>query len=89
MVQESPVSRRDLLRRGPAVAGGAIALAGVLGATGAEAKIAQDTVAYQQSPHNGEVCSDCTHFVAPSSCQLVDGTINAQGWCKLFAKKSS
>ena len=88
MAQESPVSRRDLLRRGPAAAGGAIALAGVLGPTAAQAKIAQATVGYQESPHNGEVCGDCTHFVAPSSCQLVDGTINPQGWCKLFAKKS-
>jgi hypothetical protein len=50
-------------------------------------KIPQSTAGYQGSPNGGQSCSGCTHFVAPASCALVDGSINPQGWCKLFAKK--
>ena len=32
-------------------------------------------------------CDGCLHFVAPSSCKMVDGKINPKGWCALFAPK--
>jgi hypothetical protein len=47
--------------------------------------IPQATAGYQDQPHEGQRCELCTHFVKPNSCKLVAGTINPQGWCKLFA----
>ena len=29
-------------------------------------------------------CQGCTHFQAPSSCEIVSGPIQSSGWCKLF-----
>jgi hypothetical protein len=45
-------------------------------------------VQYQDQPKNGQVCATCTHFVAPSGCVLVEGTISPGGWCSLYAPKS-
>ena len=81
------VSRRQLLTRVMIAAAGGIAVLGI--ASPALAKMTQQTVGYQANPNNGLKCSDCTLFRAPSSCIMVDGTISPDGWCKLFAKKSS
>jgi hypothetical protein len=60
-----------------------------LGVTAANAgKIAQSAVRYQQSPKEGKQCSGCNQFVAPTSCQQVDGTISPSGWCTLWIKKA-
>lgn len=49
-------------------------------------KTPKDKVAYQDSPKNGQRCSDCSLFVAESNtCQVVEGDISPEGWCKLFA----
>jgi hypothetical protein len=91
LCQASVVSRRNLLRKATIIAGGAAVLAGAISATHAEAevvKIQQAAAGYQTTPKNGQSCADCTHFIAPSSCKLVDGTISSAGWCKLFAAKS-
>jgi hypothetical protein len=52
------------------------------------AKLSQDAAAYQSSPKNGQRCMDCSFFVSPAACKLVDGTISPAGWCKFYAKKS-
>lgn len=36
-----------------------------------------------QGPHS---CSECTHF-NENSCELVEGDIESQDWCKLFKAK--
>ena len=82
------VSRRELLAVGLLVGPAAAALA-TLRPEGAEAqqKMAQKLVQYQKTPKNNQKCSICLHFVAPDSCKLVDGKIDAEGWCSLFAPK--
>ena len=81
-------SRRQVLKLGVYGVGaiGAMGLAG-----GANAQIAkkatQASVHYQQSPNNGRHCSLCQHFIAPASCKIIDGTINPNGFCVMFAKK--
>jgi hypothetical protein len=45
-------------------------------------------VKYQDSPKDGQKCSDCLYFQAPSGCGVVDGTISPNGWCSLYNKKS-
>ena len=43
---------------------------------------------YQDKPNNGHLCGICAFFLAPSSCQVVDGTIIPTGWCKNFQLKT-
>jgi hypothetical protein len=54
---------------------------------GAQAKIAPKLVQYQEKPKGPQECDNCLHFVAPSSCKMVDGKINPKGWCQLYAPK--
>lgn len=53
----------------------------------AQTKIAQKLVQYQEKPKGPQECDNCLHFVAPSSCKMVEGKINPKGWCQLYAPK--
>jgi hypothetical protein len=53
----------------------------------AQTKIEQKVAGYQDQPHGTSKCSGCLHFTAPNTCQIVDGQISPDGWCKLFAPK--
>jgi hypothetical protein len=53
----------------------------------AQVKIAQKLVQYQEKPKGPQECDNCLHFVAPSSCKMVEGKINPKGWCQLYAPK--
>jgi hypothetical protein len=86
----SKVSRRNVLQHATLIAGGAVVFAGALGAASAQSgKMAQSAASYQSAPKNGQKCLDCSFFVSPSSCKLVDGTISPVGWCKFYAKKNN
>lgn len=81
-------SRRDVLKLCACGLGaiGAMSLASSANAQVAK-KAAQKAVMYQQTPKEGKQCDGCQHFIAPSSCRIVDGEISANGYCILFAKK--
>ena len=86
--REESVSRRELLIRSL----GVLAVAGSLtvldaAPSHAQPKTAQKLVQYQQTPKNGQKCSICLHFVPPDSCKVVEGKINPEGWCALYAPK--
>lgn len=84
------VSRRQLLRGTAIAAGGATLLAVTLSTTAARAqaaKISQADAAYQGTAKGEQSCANCSLFVAPSSCGVVEGTISPTGWCKLYQKK--
>lgn len=84
------LSRRKLLRGATVLAGGAALVAGSLAPAAAQSgKMSQQAASYQNGPKSGQKCLDCSFFVQPSSCKLVDGTISPVGWCKFFAKKAS
>ena len=51
------------------------------------AKVPQKTVKYQDTPKGEQRCDNCALFEAPASCKTVDGTIAAQGWSIVYAKK--
>jgi hypothetical protein len=82
-------SRRDMI----VTLAGSMAIAGVaLSVVGgdvaeAQSKTSQQTAKYQDHPNNGNHCSICNYFRPPHGCQLVEGTINPNGWCSFFAKK--
>jgi|HubBroStandDraft_6_1064221.scaffolds.fasta_scaffold1996269_2 hypothetical protein len=47
--------------------------------------IDQKTADYVSHPVFGNECSWCIHFVSPSSCQIVEGTISPHGHCRFFS----
>jgi hypothetical protein len=51
------------------------------------AKMSQTAARYQSSPRGEQRCANCTPFVAPSSCTLVEGAVAANGWCMLWVRK--
>lgn len=53
------------------------------------AKISQADAQYQGTPKADQKCGKCVQFIADSnSCKVVEGQVNAEGWCKLFAAKA-
>jgi hypothetical protein len=64
-----------------------LALAGGSGLTaGAQAppRVSQAAAQYQDHPRGGLSCIGCTFFRRPRSCQVVEGDISPNGWCRLF-----
>jgi hypothetical protein len=80
----APLSRRSLLRSAVGSAGGAILCARPNPANAA-IKISQKAVAYQDHPEGDKRCEKCAQFQAPNGCKMVDGAINPQGYCRIFA----
>ena len=83
------LSRRGILRNFAVTAGG-VAVLGVTTLTSHEAKaakVAQKIVGYQDTPKGAQQCDNCSQFEAPASCKVVDGTVAATGWCKVYVKK--
>ena len=85
--QSKIISRRCMLHVA-ASAAGAAAAAG-LTANGALAqKTKKEAVDYQETPKGDQQCNNCMLFQPPAACLVVDGAINPQGWCKIWAKKA-
>jgi hypothetical protein len=80
------VSRREVLRGAAVTAGGAAMLVGT--SLPAQAKMTQKAAGYQETPKGDQSCANCALFTAPSSCSLVDGTVDPKGWCRFYSKKS-
>jgi hypothetical protein len=98
MTKETSISRRDVLR-GALVAGCSLFVPMAIfssSANGAEPAVASGTkkklkagVKYQYSPNGAQKCSLCTNYVAASkTCLIVDGPIDPDGWCTLWAAKA-
>ena len=83
------LSRRHLFKSAMTLAGAA-GLGGLATRSFADSAptVSKQNAGYQDQPKGQQSCSLCNHFVSPSSCQVVIGTIAANGWCKLFAPKA-
>jgi High potential iron-sulfur protein len=92
MTGSQGISRRQVLTIAAATAGasvtGAAAIIGTSTAAKA-AKVSQKIVKYQDTPKGEQRCENCVQFEAPSTCKTVDGTVAAQGWCTVYAKKQA
>lgn len=77
-----PISRRVALALGTTAAGMAVRRAG------AQQKLAQNAVQYQDQPKGPQRCDGCAQFQPPNACKLVQGTISPSGWCLLFSPKT-
>jgi hypothetical protein len=82
--EKKSVTRRTVLIGAAAIATPLL----VAGGAQAAGTLPQSSVNYQTSPKGADSCSKCKNFVAPSSCKSVAGTINPNGWCKLFNPKA-
>jgi hypothetical protein len=83
-------SRREVMRRAAILTGGAALLvANVISsdAVADAAKMSKAAAAYQDTPKGEQNCANCSLFVAPTACGVVEGTISSSGWCKLYQKK--
>jgi hypothetical protein len=85
MQKNKKVTRRAVLRGAVIAAGAAPVL--LSGIEAAYAKVPKYSVSYRETPNSGNHCSICGNFIAPSSCRLVEGSINPNGWCGLFKPK--
>jgi hypothetical protein len=50
----------------------------------AQQKMSQADAEYQDRPKNGLSCAACSLFRKPRSCEVVEGDISPNGWCKFF-----
>jgi uncharacterized membrane protein YgcG len=96
---KSPISRRGFLEK--SLVGAALAGTTVLPAwmpvspltTGdevlheAQGKASKASVAYRDRPNGSQQCSGCTHF-RNGQCEIVEGQISPNGWCRRFKSKS-
>ena len=82
------ISRRSLLKGAPLAAATAVSISCLKPgqATAQQTKLSQAISKYQDTPKNDQQCSNCSHFVAPSSCAIVVDPIAPQGWCQFYAK---
>lgn len=89
---ETPTSRRTVLRAGLGLVGVGLAMGAAQEAMAQTAqKIPQSQVQYQNHPnpaHPGQLCSVCVNYLAPNNCKLVQGPIAPIGWCIAFAPKA-
>jgi hypothetical protein len=83
------LSRRVFFQRVATYGVGAAIIQGFgAGLATAQAKVAPNTVSYQDKPHDTQRCDACSNFQPPNACNLVKGEISPQGWCSLFTKKA-
>jgi hypothetical protein len=90
MTETRGISRRHVLTIAAGAGGASIAGAASLIAVSTPAqaaKASQKVVKYQDTPKEEQRCENCVQFEAPSSCKTVDGTVTAQGWCMVYARK--
>ena len=50
----------------------------------AQQKVSKQAAQYRESPNGVQNCAGCRFFIQGGSCQLVEGKIGPNGWCKLF-----
>jgi anaerobic selenocysteine-containing dehydrogenase len=87
MNESTHASRRQLLKGSLLLAGAAVTAG--LGITNslAQGKVSKEAMKYQDKPNAEKQCSNCSLFVAPNSCKVVDGTISPNGYCVAWVKK--
>src|SRR5207245_969604 len=82
-------SRRLLLKRTALLAGAALTANVISNRPAyAQAKASKEAMKYQDKPNGDQRCSNCSQFVPPAGCSVVDGTINPNGYCIAWVKKA-
>ena len=87
MDENSKRSRRSVLKGAVLLATGTLAASVIPVKQAYAQKAPKPAMKYQDTPKDGQKCDECTYFVAPNACGVVEGTISPQGWCVLYNKK--
>jgi hypothetical protein len=74
-------TRRQILRTGLAVVGGAVAVSGAQAQDKTDPKIVQ----YQDTPKDGSKCDACVNWEPPAACKMFTGKYSPIGWCIAYA----
>lgn len=59
----------------------------------ADDRFSKKTMGYRERPDGHKKCADCSHFLpgknlqAPGRCAVVEGEINPNGWCTVWATR--
>jgi hypothetical protein len=85
--QPARLSRRLLMQSAVGAVGAATIIAIRPKSAAGVIKISQKAVAYQDHPQGDKRCDRCVQFQPPNACKVVDGTISAQGSCRIFTPK--
>jgi hypothetical protein len=48
-------------------------------------KMTRKQALYQDTPNGIFSCATCSLFERPKSCQVIEGEVSEDGWCKAFA----
>ena len=78
------ISRRTLLVGSIAAGSASLLLATKVNAT---VKVSQAAVHFKTAANTDHNCGACRHFIAPSSCRFVEGTISSDCSCWIWASK--
>ena len=82
--RSATISRRDLLAGSLAAGSAPLLLAGRANAT---VKVSQAAVHFQTTASSDHNCGACRHFMAPSSCRFVEGTMSSGCSCWIWNSK--
>ena len=89
MDDNSKLSRRSALRAAALLAGAALTASMVRSKEAlAQQKASQQSMQYQDKPNGDKQCSNCSQFVSPGGCKVVDGAISPSGYCIAWVKKA-
>jgi hypothetical protein len=82
-------SRRGFLLNSVSIAAGGFILSAPAARTAlAQTKLTHDVAKYQDTPKDGQKCSNCILFeTPPPSCKIVVDPISPDAWCQLYAAK--
>jgi len=83
-IASSGISRRTLLAGCVAVGSAPMLLATRASAT---VKVSQAAVHFRTAANTEHNCGSCKHFLAPSSCRFVEGTISSDCSCWIWTSK--
>jgi hypothetical protein len=51
-------------------------------------KLNRELVKYREAPGpDGHQCGNCTNYIAPNHCRVVDGEISSSGYCLSYAPR--
>ena len=84
-IGSAAISRRAFLAGGVAVGSAPLLLA--TSASSATAKVSQAAVHFRTAANTDRNCGACKHFLAPSSCRFVEGTMSSDCSCWIWASK--
>jgi hypothetical protein len=50
-------------------------------------KLTKASARYRDRPNGNQQCAGCVHFLPPGDCEIVEGPISPEGWCRNYKRK--